>query len=103
MRSPVRPAGRDGADRHGGDPNFLLSDGADHGGGGGVCRVGPPAETRTGGDGQRGEAGEENLFTSNTCSGSEVSLRDSRPPEVNPAVTSVLVETVDTQSMRETN
>lgn len=55
----MRLADRDGAERRGGDPNFLLSDGADRGGGGGVFGLRSPAETRTGGHGRRGEAAKE--------------------------------------------
>lgn len=54
VKSSVRLAGRDGA-----DPNFLRSDGAHHGGDGGVRRVCPAAETRTGRDRRRGPAGED--------------------------------------------
>lgn len=57
----ARLAGTDGGDRNGGDPNFLLSDGADYGAGGGVRRLGAPAETRTGGGGQRQEAGTDHI------------------------------------------
>lgn len=71
------------------DPNFSLSDGAHHGAGGGVCRLGPPAEARTGGDGQRGQTGEENVSRSDACRRSRVCPRCWRPPEENPTLTSV--------------